>query len=80
VPRITTTRIAFASFIGTAIVFYDFYIYGLAVAKVNEHLPSHNGNERAHRPYYHGRQIWIPVTLAKQDSCLRRENDWLSPL
>jgi len=31
---ITTTRIAFASFIGTAIEFYDFYIYGLAVAMV----------------------------------------------
>jgi len=30
----TTTRIAFASFIGTAIEFYDFYIYGLAVAMV----------------------------------------------
>jgi metabolite-proton symporter len=30
----TTTRIAFASFIGTAIEFYDFYIYGLAVALV----------------------------------------------
>jgi MFS family permease len=29
---IPTTRIAFASFIGTAIEFYDFYIYGLAVA------------------------------------------------
>jgi len=29
-----TTRIAFASFIGTAIEFYDFYIYGLAVAMV----------------------------------------------
>ncbi len=27
-------RIAFASFIGTAIEFYDFYIYGLAVAMV----------------------------------------------
>jgi len=27
-----TTRIAFASFIGTAIEFYDFYIYDLAVA------------------------------------------------
>ena len=32
--RMTTTRIAFASFIGTAIEFYDFYIYGLAVAMV----------------------------------------------
>ncbi len=32
----TTTRIAFASFIGTAIEFYDFYIYGLAVAMVIE--------------------------------------------
>ncbi|HXU94284.1 MAG TPA: MFS transporter [Gallionella sp.] len=31
---ISTTRIAFASFIGTAIEFYDFYIYGLAVALV----------------------------------------------
>ncbi|MBI5007141.1 MAG: MHS family MFS transporter [Nitrosomonadales bacterium] len=31
---INTTRIAFASFIGTAIEFYDFYIYGLAVAMV----------------------------------------------
>jgi MFS family permease len=31
---LTTTRIAFASFIGTAIEFYDFYIYGLAVAMV----------------------------------------------
>jgi metabolite-proton symporter len=29
-----TTRIAFASFIGTAVEFYDFYIYGLAVAMV----------------------------------------------
>lgn len=29
-PR--TTHIAFASFIGTAIEFYDFYIYGLAAA------------------------------------------------
>lgn len=29
-----TMRIAFASFIGTAIEFYDFYIYGLAVAMV----------------------------------------------
>ena len=29
-----TLRIAFASFIGTAIEFYDFYIYGLAVAMV----------------------------------------------
>jgi metabolite-proton symporter len=33
-PSFTTTRIAFASFIGTAIEFYDFYIYGLAVAMV----------------------------------------------
>ncbi len=32
--HMTTTRIAFASFIGTAIEFYDFYIYGLAVAMV----------------------------------------------
>ena len=31
---ISATRIAFASFIGTAIEFYDFYIYGLAVAMV----------------------------------------------
>jgi metabolite-proton symporter len=31
---ISTARIAFASFIGTAIEFYDFYIYGLAVAMV----------------------------------------------
>jgi len=31
---ISTTRIALASFIGTAIEFYDFYIYGLAVAMV----------------------------------------------
>jgi metabolite-proton symporter len=31
---ISTVRIAFASFIGTAIEFYDFYIYGLAVAMV----------------------------------------------
>ena len=30
----STTRIAFASFIGTAIEFYDFYIYGLAVAMI----------------------------------------------
>ncbi len=30
----STTRIAFASLIGTAIEFYDFYIYGLAVAMV----------------------------------------------
>jgi hypothetical protein len=30
----STTRIAFASFISTAIEFYDFYIYGLAVAMV----------------------------------------------
>ena len=33
-PATSTTRIAFASFIGTAIEFYDFYIYGLAVAMV----------------------------------------------
>ena len=32
--NMTTDRIAFASFIGTAIEFYDFYIYGLAVAMV----------------------------------------------
>ncbi len=31
---ISTTRIAFASFIGTAIEFYDFYIYGLTAALV----------------------------------------------
>ena len=30
----SVSRIAFASFIGTAIEFYDFYIYGLAVAMV----------------------------------------------
>lgn len=30
----STSRIALASFIGTAIEFYDFYIYGLAVAMV----------------------------------------------
>ena len=30
----STARIAFASFIGTTIEFYDFYIYGLAVAMV----------------------------------------------
>jgi metabolite-proton symporter len=30
----STARIAFASFIGNAIEFYDFYIYGLAVAMV----------------------------------------------
>jgi len=30
----STARIAFASFIGTAIEFYDFYIYGLAAAMV----------------------------------------------
>jgi metabolite-proton symporter len=33
-PESSTVRIAFASFIGTAIEFYDFYIYGLAVAMV----------------------------------------------
>lgn len=33
-PPVSTTRIALASFIGTAIEFYDFYIYGLAVAMV----------------------------------------------
>jgi metabolite-proton symporter len=31
---ISTSRIAFASFIGTAIEFYDFYIYGMAAALV----------------------------------------------
>jgi metabolite-proton symporter len=31
---VSTTRIAFASFIGTAIEFYDFYIYGMAAALV----------------------------------------------
>lgn len=31
---LSTTRVAFASFIGTAIEFYDFYIYGFAVALV----------------------------------------------
>jgi metabolite-proton symporter len=31
---VPTSRIALASFIGTAIEFYDFYIYGLAVAMV----------------------------------------------
>ncbi|HEY8085529.1 MAG TPA: MFS transporter, partial [Methylophilaceae bacterium] len=30
----STSRIAFASFIGTAIEFYDFYIYGMAAALV----------------------------------------------
>lgn len=34
VAPFSTRRIAFASFIGTAIEFYDFYIYGLAVAMV----------------------------------------------
>jgi MFS family permease len=34
ITPISITRIAFASFIGTAIEFYDFYIYGLAVAMV----------------------------------------------
>ncbi len=33
-PSPSIARIAFASFIGTAIEFYDFYIYGLAVAMV----------------------------------------------
>lgn len=32
--EIPTRRVVFASFIGTAIEFYDFYIYGLAVAMV----------------------------------------------
>src|SRR5512135_30987 len=31
---VSSRRIAFASFIGTAIEFYDFYIYGLAVAMI----------------------------------------------
>ena len=34
VDPVPTSRIAVASFIGTAIEFYDFYIYGLAVAMV----------------------------------------------
>ena len=38
----STSRIAFASFIGTAIEFYDFYIYGLAVAMVNGLAPLPN--------------------------------------
>lgn len=33
-PRVSTTHIAFASFIGTAIEFYDFYIYAMAAALV----------------------------------------------
>lgn len=33
-PRPSLTRIAFASFIGTAIEFYDFYIYAMAAALV----------------------------------------------
>jgi metabolite-proton symporter len=33
-PPISVTRIAIASFIGTAIEFYDFYIYGMAAALV----------------------------------------------
>lgn len=33
-PSPSVTRIALASFIGTAIEFYDFYIYGMAVALV----------------------------------------------
>lgn len=32
VPRNSYTRVAFASFIGTAVEFYDFYIFGLATA------------------------------------------------
>lgn len=31
-PRNSYTRVAFASFIGTAVEFYDFYIFGLATA------------------------------------------------
>src|SRR3954471_17216192 len=34
VRTVSTTRIAVASFIGTAIEFYDFYIYGTAAALV----------------------------------------------
>jgi metabolite-proton symporter len=33
-PQTSTTHIAFASFIGTAIEFYDFYIYAMAAALV----------------------------------------------
>ncbi|MFD0853361.1 MFS transporter, partial [Actinomadura adrarensis] len=33
-PTMSRTRIAIASFIGTAIEFYDFYIYGTAAALV----------------------------------------------
>lgn len=45
----STTRIAFASFIGTAIEFYDFYIYGLAVAMVIGPLffPNENASAQA---------------------------------
>jgi len=44
---ISTTRIAFASFIGTAIEFYDFYIYGLAVAMVIGSVFFPNGDATA---------------------------------
>ncbi|MHB1689628.1 MAG: MFS transporter, partial [Thiomonas sp.] len=33
-PSNTTTQIAVASFIGTAIEFYDFYVYAIAAALV----------------------------------------------
>jgi len=44
---ISTPRIAFASFIGTAIEFYDFYIYGLAVAMVIGPIFFPNGDPTA---------------------------------